>query len=210
MDTTYFGRKFGVMVFRDHEQRENLYWQYVKNETLEAYQRGVKILQQQGYKITAIVCDGKRGLLQSFGDIPVQMCQFHQIAIVTRYITKRTKIKAHQELLQVIYLLVRTDKESFIGALNDWHKQWKEYMNEKIYDEEKNKHRYKHRRLRSAYRSITTNLPYLFTWYDYLHLKIPNTTNSLEGIFTDLKTKVRVHAGLKVNRKQKLINALLS
>ena len=198
------------MVFRDYKQCKNIYWKYVPHETLEDYFDGIKIVQQQGYKIKAVVCDGKRGLLQSFGNIPVQMCQFHQVAIVTRYITKRSKIKAHRALLEVVYLMVKTDKESFVGALNDWHQQWKEYMNEQVFDEQTKKYRYSHHRLRSAYRSLITNLPFLFTWYDYYDLRIPNTTNSLEGAFTDLKNKIRVHAGLKKQRKQKLIDALLS
>jgi hypothetical protein len=33
MDTTYFGRNFGVMVFKSTEGY-NLYWQYVKYETI--------------------------------------------------------------------------------------------------------------------------------------------------------------------------------
>jgi len=65
------------------------------------------------------------------------------------------------------------------------------------------------KRIRSAYRSLKSNLPYLFTWYDNMDLKIPNTTNSLEGTFSNLKNKIRVHAGLKKHRKMKLINELL-
>jgi hypothetical protein len=104
----------------------------------------------------------------------------------------------------------KTDKESFMGALNDWYAKWKDYLNEQTYDEAKKKYPYKHHRLRSAYRSLITNLKVLFTWYDFIKLNIPNTTNGLEGIFSDLKTKVRVHAGLKQNRKQKLIDSLLA
>lgn len=210
IDTTYFGRKFGVMVFRDNERSKNVFWKYVKHETLEAYLSGIKTVEQLGYRVVAIVCDGKRGLLQSCTNIPVQMYQFHQIAIVTRYITKRTKLPANEELLQVIYLMPKTDKESFTGALNDWYTKWKDYLNEQTFDESKNKYRYKHHRLKSAYRSLTTNLKYIFTWYDHMELNIPNTTNGLEGIFSDLKTKVRVHAGLKPKRKQKLIDSLLA
>jgi hypothetical protein len=30
----------------------------------------------------AIVNDGRKGVAQSFGLIPVQLCQFHQVAII--------------------------------------------------------------------------------------------------------------------------------
>ena len=45
-----------------------------------------------GYKVVAIVSDGRKGLIQSFGLIPVQMCQFHQVDAIRRYITKNPKL----------------------------------------------------------------------------------------------------------------------
>ena len=75
MDTTYWGRKFGVMLFKDAITKENLIKYYVKNETNILYKQGIKELQSKGYTIIAVVCDGRKGLLSSFGDIPVQMCQ---------------------------------------------------------------------------------------------------------------------------------------
>jgi len=41
--------------------------------------------------IKAIICDGRQGLFGLFGDIPMQMCQFHQIQIVQRYLTRKPK-----------------------------------------------------------------------------------------------------------------------
>lgn len=197
------------MVFRDNSLRENLFWKYVKHETLKDYIDGVEQLRQQGFEIDAIVCDGKRGLLKAFKDIPVQMCQYHQSQIVTRYITRRSKLSAHQELLDVMHLMHHTDKESFYGCLEQWRTKWQSFMDEKTYDEQTERNHYKHRRLRSAYRSIITNLAFLFTWYDHAELKIPPTTNGLEGIFTELKTKVRVHSGIKSHRRIKLIDTIL-
>ena len=77
MDTTYWGRSFGVMLFKDAATKENLLKYYVKTETNNLYKQGVEELISNGYIIKAIVCDGRRGLLQSFKNIPVQMCQFH-------------------------------------------------------------------------------------------------------------------------------------
>jgi len=214
MDTSYFGRGFGVMVFRDYSTRKNIYWRYVQHESKAEYLAGIEIIRQRGWDIKAIVCDGKRGLFTAFGNTPVQMCQFHQTMIVTRYITKRPKMQASRELKELVAMLPKTDKESFSGALSDWFNQWKEFLHEKTYTPahsgSKRKWHYTHHRLRSAHKSLNYNLPYLFTWYDNLPLTIPNTTNSLEAVFSDLKNKLRVHAGLKLNRKQKLINQILS
>jgi DNA-directed RNA polymerase subunit RPC12/RpoP len=42
MDTTYFGRKFGVMVFKDSLSGRFLYKQYVKQETAKLYLTGIE------------------------------------------------------------------------------------------------------------------------------------------------------------------------
>ena len=133
----------------------------------------------------------------------------YQIAIVTRYITKKPRLQAGVELRELILLLTKTDKESFIGGLNEWNKKWKDFLKEKTINPDTDKWHYTHRGLKSAYRSLNTNLPYLFTWYDYPELNMPNTTNSLEGTFSNLKTKLRVHSGLKEHRKKKVINEIL-
>jgi hypothetical protein len=93
MDTTYFGRIFGVMVWRCVYRKKNLLWKFLQQETIGKYVQGITELKTQGWNIQAIVCDGKRGLFKAF-DCPVQMCQFHQAAIVTRYITRRPKLQA--------------------------------------------------------------------------------------------------------------------
>ncbi|MCB4782781.1 MAG: transposase, partial [Sulfurovum sp.] len=41
-------------------------------------------------------------------------------------------------------------------------------------------------KLVSAYRSLRTNLPYLFTYKKYKHLGIHNTTNSLDGGYSQI------------------------
>ena len=106
--------------------------------------------------------------------------------------------------------MTQTDKESFSGMLNEWYQKWENFLKAKTINEQTRKWSYTHKRLRSAYRSLKSNLPYLFTWYDYPELNIPNTTNSLEGFFSSLKIKLQVHAGLKIKRKLKFINEFLT
>lgn len=205
MDTTYFGRKFGVMVFKDANSKEILYKQYVKQETNKLYFKGIEEIARRGIKIQSIICDGRKGLLKLFNDIPVQMCNFHQIAIIRRYLTKKPKMQASKELWEHVLLLTKTDKESFEGGLMAWFFKWESFLNERKQDAN-GKSRYVHKRLRSAYRSLKTNLPWLFTWYDYMELNIPNTTNSIDGQFAELKNKLRNHNGLSIERKRKFID----
>jgi hypothetical protein len=206
MDTTYFGRKFGVMVFKDAITSQILLKQYVKQETNKLYLEGVKEITRRGIKIQSIICDGRKGLIELFGsDIPVQMCQFHQVAIVRRYLTKKPKMQSSKELWELVLLLAKTDKESFEGGLQYWFSKWETFLNERKADE-RGKKRYVHKRLRSAYRSLKNNMPYLFTWYDNMELNMPNTTNAIDGAFADLKNKLRNHNGLAIARKQKFID----
>ena len=208
MDTTYFGRKFGVMVFKDSIGGQILYKKYVKQETNKLYLSGIEEITRRGIKIQAIICDGRKGLLQLFEGIPIQMCTFHQVAIIRRYLTKKHKMQASKELWEHVLLLCKTDKESFEGGLADWHTKWKSFLNERKVDLN-GKNRYVHKKLRSAYRSLKTNLPWLFTWYDNMNLKIPNTTNAIDGHFADLKNKLRNHNGLSIARKKKFIDEFL-
>lgn len=205
MDTTYFGRKFGVMVFKDSISGQILYKQYVKQETNKLYLEGIKEIVKRGIKVQAIICDGRKGLLQLFDETPTQMCNFHQVAIIRRYLTKRPKMQASKELWDHVLLLTKTDRESFEGGLVAWHDKWGVFLNERKKGLD-GKNRYVHKRLRSAYRSLKTNLPWLFTWYEHLELKIPNTTNAIDGHFADLKNKLRNHNGLSMERKKKFID----
>ncbi|GAC1496569.1 MAG: hypothetical protein NVS1B13_26700 [Flavisolibacter sp.] len=205
MDSTYFGRGFGIMVFKDAATKIVLKMNFIKAETIALYLSGLADIEKSGYKILAVVCDGRRGLLSALRGVPVQMCNFHQVAIVTRYITRNPRMQAGKELKKIAHLLVRTDKESFVGMLDDWLVKWKAFLNERSINPETGKSKYTHTRLRSAHRSLITNLPWLFTWYDNIELNIPNTTNLLEGSFTDLKNKLRNHNGLNQNRKSKFI-----
>jgi hypothetical protein len=209
MDTTYWGRRLGVMLFKDSITKENLLKYYVRSETNALYRKGIEELKSRGFSIIAIVCDGRRGLLQSFEDIPVQMCQFHQVAIIRRYITKKPRMLASMELKAIVKLLVHTDKESFTGALDDWFSKWEGFLNERTTNSVTGKRHYTHKRLRSAYRSLKNNLLWLFTWYDNIELNIPNTTNAIDGHFANLKTKMRNHNGLSPARKRKFIDGFL-
>lgn len=209
MDTTYWGTNFGAMLFKDSITKENLLKYYVKYETNTLYRKGIIELETKGFDILAIVCDGRRGLINSFTDIPVQMCQFHQAAIIRRYITKNPRLPASIELKEIVNMMKQTDKESFEGALRLWYEKWKSFLDERTVNENTGKSHYTHKRLRSAYRSLKTNLPWLFTWYDNIQLGIPNTTNAIEGNFADLKNKLRNHNGLTLERKKKFIDGFL-
>jgi len=187
----------------------NLWWKFTNRETVEVYAAGKQHVEQHGFNIQAVVIDGKRGCRELFEPIPVQMCHFHQKQIIKRYLTSRPKLEASKELKTIVNTLTSTDEETFIKELEVWHTTWESFLKEKTVNEETGKWHYTHKRLRSAYRSLKTNLPYLFTFERYSELHIPNTTNSLDGWFNRLKSLLNVHRGLNKKRRNKIIKIIL-
>lgn len=206
MDTTYFGRAFGVMVFKDSLSGDILYKSYVKHETNALYIKGLEVIGGRGIRIQSIICDGRKGLLTLYNDIPIQMCQFHQVQIVLRYLTRKPKQEAAIELRKVTLTLTHSTKKEFEQRLDRWHSRWENYLNERSINYHTGKSFYTHKKLRSAYLSLCRNMPYLFVFEQYPKLMIPNTTNALDGSFSDLKNKLRNHNGMTLERKKKFID----
>lgn len=208
MDTTYFWELW-IMAFKDYKNKKIINYKIVKNENNTDYKNWVKELIEKWWIIKAIVCDWRKWLLWWFPDIPTQMCNFHQIAIIRRYITKNPILEASIELKKITELLTKTDKESFTFWLQEWYEKYKDFLWEKgIWKDWK--YHYLHKRTRSAYFSLKNNLQYLFVRYDNIwQIEIPNTTNWLEWVFGHIKAKVSLHRWLKKERKIKLILSLL-
>lgn len=167
-------------------------------------------IKNQGFEVKAVVIDGKPGLIDVFYDVPIQMCHFHQIAIMTRYLTTKPKLLAGQTLRHISFQIPKSTKLEMEKMLNEWHEKWKDFLKEKTFNPETKRWHYTHKKLRSAHRSIRKNLPMLYTYQKFPDLKIPNTTNSLDGTFSHLKDMIRIHRGLKTSQKLKIIDEFLS
>ena len=53
-------------------------------------------------------------------------------------------------------------------------------------------------------------MKWLWTFYDNKELNIPNTNNALEGTFTDIKSKLRIHSGMKKLNRKKFLDEYIS
>ena len=208
LDTTYWGRNFGLMVIKDVLRNKVLWHKYVRSETIAQYIEGISWLKSQGFKIYGAVIDGMRGLAQALYPIPVQMCQFHQILITRRYLTQDPDLEASIELLDLVKSITRMDKESFIGAFNEWYEKYKDVLNERVNDKRIKRCTppYMRPRPRSAYLSLRRNMPLLWTFYDHPETGLPNTNNAIEGLFSDIKSKLRVHRGISKDNRKKLLD----
>ena len=211
MDTTYWGRRFGLMVIRDTTRGKVLWRKYVTHETIADYVEGVNWLKSNGFRIYGAVIDGMKGLAKALYPLPVQLCQFHQMLTVRHYLTQDPDIEASKALLDLVNHITNMDKESFIGALNEWYEKYQDVLNERVHDGriKKKTPPFMRPRLRSAYFSVKRNMPLLWTFYDRPELGLPHTNNALEGLFSELKTKVRVHSGISKENRKKLLDELI-
>lgn len=210
-DVTFFGRAYGFIVFRSPKLKKNLYFKLIPYETIMEYYLGKTAIEKQGFSISAMVLDGRPGVRNLFRDVPVQMCHFHQKRIIQRYLTGNPKLEAGIQLKQISDTLSNTNEKEFTNKLTNWHIKWNKFLKERTQNFTNPRYWcYKHKRLRSAYRSLNINLPYLFTYQKYPRLNIPNTTNSLEGSFSHLKEKVGIHRGLREPIKKKIIEQILA
>ena len=176
------------------------------------YEYGRRILEEKGWIFKAVVVDGRRGFINVFKDIPLQMCQFHQIKQVTKYLTRKPQSNAGKDLRTLVLTLTTCTENEFTIALVKWHEMYGTYIEEKTTEtflNGKSKWYYSHKKVRAAYRSIMHNLPYLFTYLRYPQLNMPNTTNHIDGSFSVLKKKLAVHHGLNKQRRYKVISQLL-
>ena len=157
-----------------------------------------------------IVADGKPGLGKLFPGIPFQLCQFHQFQRVTQLISKNPKLEASQELRAIMFNLKQTDKASFNFWLQEWHEKWDIFLKEKTVDEISGKWHFTHKRLRTAFFGVLRNLEVLFTHQFHSKvIQIPNTTNTIDGYFSHLKSKLSVHRGASKNTQINLISNLI-
>jgi hypothetical protein len=208
-DTTFWGRHYGVVVFRSWNLRRNIWWNEVPSEKQAHYLYGRNILEERGWTFLATVVDGRRGLATVFKDIPVQVCHFHQMKTVTKYLTRKPKTEAGQELRHIMLTLPHTTEKIFTEALISWEKKWHDFITEKTHVTGTKHWYHTHKSVRSAFMSLKHNLPNLFTYLKYPELNIPNTTNTIDGYFAAVKKKVAAHHGLRKDRRYKVICELL-
>lgn len=206
-DATYFSRSDGVLVFRGNQQ--NIDISFIKSETRKVFIRRFKQLDKLGIIFKSITLDGKKGIIKLCSELypntPIQFCQFHQKQIIRRYLTCKPKTHCGRQIQNLMKKLKDHEEESFTEALYHLKLEHDDFLQERNASGQ-----FKHRSVRSALRSLTTNMPYLFAYKKYPELNIPNTTNSCDGSFGQWKYRVELHRGLKRYRRNKLIIYLLN
>lgn len=205
LDTSYWGREFGVVAIKDSISGRFLWSKFItRKERVEDYIEGIRHLVSKGFQIAGVVSDGLRGLREALASYNFQHCQFHQVKTIKHWLTSHPKLDASRELLRLAYFMRKTDKASFVGLFNEWEAKWTPFLKERSIGAD-GKSRYVHKNLRSAYHSLKRNMRYLWTFEDCWGQGIPNTNNGIEAAFGDLKSLLRRHKGISIDRRKALI-----
>ena len=206
-DGTFFGRKSGLLIYR--AEKKNIYWQEIESENLAIIEQGLRHLIAQKWQFSSVTIDGRKGTVslikRLFPNVPIQLCIFHQKAIIRRYLTAQPKTLCGKEIRTLVSFMMHIDEDAFLQCLTGIKNDYGDFLKER-----NEQGQFKHRKLRSALRSLTTNAPLLYTYKNYPELKIPSTTNSCDGSFAHWKNKIKIHRGLSQKRKQKMIQFLLT
>ena len=119
IDCVFFGREYGYICF--HDTQRMIYFHEIKTETVADLRHGLYALTDAGFRIRSVTIDGRRGFYETIkkilGPVPVQMCLFHQKAIIRRYLTDRPKSSAGQDLKALMNNLLADDVELYCAFL---------------------------------------------------------------------------------------------
>jgi len=205
LDTTYWGRNWGVLLAIDSRSGRPLFLKFVRHECVDDYREAVCSIRERGYEVRGVIIDGIRSLFRLFADLPIQMCQFHMRQIVRRYISNKPRLLAARELKELMSRLTQMEKQEFEAAYEAWKIKWDSTLKRRSLLKSGKTH-FTHRRLRSAMLSIDFYLPYLFTYQRSNCQGMPNTNNKIEGVFTDLKKNLNIHSGMNETSRKRLIS----
>ena len=127
IDATFFGREYGYLCFSNG--KKIIYLKEIKTENVSDLKIGLLELKKANYNIKSVTIDGKRGYINNIKKIlgkntPIQMCLFHQKAIVRRYITDNPRSQCGADLKEIMKDLCNVKKQQdFINNFHEFQKK---------------------------------------------------------------------------------------
>ena len=215
VDATYFGKSGCSIVFK--ENTNIIYWIYVYKENYLNYQIAFSRLLQLGYLIDSVTSDKHQSLLavvrKYLPHTPHQLCLVHIQRRCQTLLTQNPSSQAGVDLLVLVKFINQInnhyDKQIFIKWLDRYEAKYKTTLNHRTYSNNlnlnnKKKWWYTHKNLRKAFVHLKSSTPNMFFYLD--DPNIPKDNNGLEGEFTHLKNKLKLHRGLRKDRRINFIN----
>jgi len=190
-------------------------WAWVERENSTNWALLLRSLPSPAY----VVCDGQKGMLKALAicwpATVVQRCRFHVWLNTKSKLTLRPTSLAGQELLslsrRLLHVRTRRQARRWKRLLKHWHRKHAEYVTERTVKENpepsERSWRYTHARLRSAYYQLNKQAEDLLRSSYNPNPKLPHTTNHLEGgINSPIRTKLKLHRGMKNEHQMVLVN----
>lgn len=210
-DGTYWGERkeetsWCSVVARDPREQEDLWWEFPDSETTSVYLRSRLELERQGYTLLSVTGDGFSGIKQGFWGVPYQMCMVHMERLVTYGTTKKPELEAGVVLLALTKSLYETDSQTFDRRLRQYFEKFGAFLHERTQHPISGDWSWTHEGLKQAFESLVRFQKYLFTFEQ--DMRIPKTTNSLEGHFRHVEDIVNVHCGLTRPQKERVLHSI--
>lgn len=215
VDATYFGQSGCSIVFK--ERTNIIYWSYVNRESYQNYVLAFSKLLNLGYLIDSVTSDKHQSLIavvrKFLPNTPHQLCLVHIQRRCQTLLTQNPSSQAGIDLLQLVKFLNQInntyEKQIFLKWLVRYELKYKHFLNHRTYSNNltpnNNKHWwYTHKNVRKAFIHLKSSTPNMFFYLD--NPNIPKDNNGLEAEFTHLKTKVKLHRGLREDRRINFVN----
>lgn len=219
IDGKWLRRQGVVMIYRDVTNKVNLYWSYRISESYEAVEKDFKelaLIIKSGLP-SGVITDWKGALISAVNinlpPIPHQRCLAHVKRSLMRFLPLRSPIAATQKLRkiakEIITIKNRREKRLWKKNLNSCIAEYQSLLKEKtIGVGTKKKWWYTHGNLRRAIKLLTFDEKHLFAYLSYKFL--PKTNNAIEGLNSQIKTKLSNHRGMKALQQAIFIFWLLT
>ncbi len=211
IDGTYFPNDMCLILYYDHDIRHVQLYRTSNQEKFREIYQDLQALKLLGVQVYSVTCDGHKSIIKAvtkvYPNTIIQRCIVHVKRQCGRYLSKRPMLEASKELLRIVNKLtaVKTIEECslWLLSIHDWYQQYKDFLFEESFNEQRNEYRKTHEKLYSAYTHLHEAIPYLFCYID--DHEIPATTNRLESFFKHLKEKLLLHSGLRLEAKRGFI-----
>lgn len=212
LDGIYLGRKACVLICCD--EKNVLGWYLCRYEHAGAWMA----LMNRIAEPKMVVSDGGTGFTKALRKMwphtKHQRCIFHVFCQVKRYTTSRPNTMAGIELYSIAkdLLKIKSTKEAedWIDRFTEWIKKYQDFLSQMTIDENGHK-RPTHERLLKAERSLVRliNENTMFVYLDEelrSEFVTPATNSRIEGgINAQLRTMLRNHRGLSIERRIKAV-----
>ena len=205
-DGLWFGKKFCLMTYRIYQDPFIIATSIRKTERSTQIAQDLKQITKLGYQLDGLVSDGGTGVVTAAKKVfpfkPHQTCLAHVHRQATLGLGRRTKDYRLQRLQQLAHHLFLIESKAaltwWVGEVKIWAKLNGDYLNEYTHDNQRHRWWFTHPRARSTLRILLAAQDTSFTFLN--HPLMPKTTNGIEGIFSNLRTKWQIHRGLKRKR----------